>query len=112
VGEGIVYGNAEFRWKFFRTHIGKQNIYCGLNAFVDAGQVVDKVDVDFGLLEISSQDRISDYYNPDSEKMHFSAGLGLKVVMNENFIISGDIGKALNKQDGNKGIYIGLNYLF
>lgn len=113
VGEGIVYGNAEFRWKFFRTHLGKQNIYCGLNAFVDAGQVVDKADVDFSVLNnTDSMDNIADYYKADSEKMHFSAGLGLKVVMNENFIISGDFGKALNKQDGEKGIYIGLNYLF
>jgi hypothetical protein len=41
-----------------------------------------------------------------------AAGLGLKIAMNENFIISADIGKALKEQDGGMEFYIGLNYLF
>jgi hypothetical protein len=32
--------------------------------------------------------------------------------MNENFVIAVDYGRALNKQDGKSGMYIGLNYLF
>ncbi len=39
--------------------------------------------------------------------------MGLKLAMNENFILSADYGLALNDQDGKKsGLYIGLNYLF
>jgi len=30
-------------------------------------------------------------------------------VMNENFVVAVDIGKAFNEQDGNIGIAIGLN---
>jgi hypothetical protein len=41
-----------------------------------------------------------------------SAGVGLRVVMNENFIVSFDLGKAFNDQDGGIGFYMGLNYLF
>jgi hypothetical protein len=111
VGEGIVYGNAEFRWKFFKTRIWNQNIYCGMNAFVDAGQVVDKVPVDTNILQIDGLN-LTDYFAPDTEKLHWSTGLGLKLVMNENFIVSGEFGRALNEQDGDNGIYIGLNYLF
>ena len=44
--------------------------------------------------------------------MHISTGAGLRVVMNENFIVSADLGKALDPQDGNFEFYIGLNYLF
>jgi hypothetical protein len=44
--------------------------------------------------------------------MHISAGAGLRIVMNENFIIAIDLGKAFNEQDGNMGFYMGLNYLF
>lgn len=112
VGEGIIYGNAEFRWKFYKTRIWNQNIYCGLNAFVDAGQVVDKVPVDYTILSLDPVSQADDYFAPDTEKLHWSSGLGLKLVMNENFIISGEFGQALNEQDGKNGIYIGLNYLF
>ncbi|HQO49502.1 MAG TPA: hypothetical protein PK939_03680, partial [Bacteroidales bacterium] len=47
VGDGFAYGNAEFRWKFFRTELWKQNIYLGLNTFVDAGQVLQKTEIPF-----------------------------------------------------------------
>jgi hypothetical protein len=112
VGEGIIYGNAEFRWKFYKTRIWNQNIYCGLNAFVDAGQVVDKVPIDYNILSLDPTSQADDYFAPDTEKLHWSGGIGLKLVMNENFIISGEFGQALNEQDGKNGIYIGLNYLF
>jgi len=39
-------------------------------------------------------------------------GTGLRIAMNENFIIAFDYGKAWLKQDGSSGIYIGLNYAF
>ena len=44
--------------------------------------------------------------------MHTSYGGGLRIVMNENFVIAVDYGVAANKQDGTSGMYIGLNYLF
>jgi hypothetical protein len=34
------------------------------------------------------------------------------LVMNQNFVIAIDMGKAFNAQDGNIGFSIGLNYLF
>jgi hypothetical protein len=44
--------------------------------------------------------------------MHQSAGISIMPVMNQNFVIAVDIGKSFNKQDGNIGFSIGLNYLF
>jgi hypothetical protein len=44
--------------------------------------------------------------------MHYSVGGGLRLAMNQNFIAALDYGIALDKQDGDSGIYIGLNYLF
>jgi len=44
--------------------------------------------------------------------MHYSYGAGLIVAMNENFVISMDYGLAMDKQDGKRGFYMGLNYLF
>ena len=51
-------------------------------------------------------------FNIGAEKMHKSVGAGLRLAMNYNFIVAIDYGIALNKQDGDSGIYIGLNYLF
>lgn len=119
VGDGFAFGNAELRWKFFDTRLFNQEIYLALNAFVDAGKVVQKINLPgFNVIGPSSA------YNPnwpdvpfhlaptDEEGMHTAAGAGLKVVMNRNFIVSVDYGKALDERDGGGGLYIGLNFLF
>jgi outer membrane protein assembly factor BamA len=107
VGEGMVFGNFEMRWKFYRTVLFNQNIYLALNGFIDAGQVVTnrKIDVPAGSPFYS-------FYNQDEESMHISLGGGFRIAMNENFIIAVDYGKPLDNRDGGGGLYIGLNYLF
>ncbi len=55
---------------------------------------------------------LTDFYVDGKDKPHSSAGAGIKIAMNENFIISADFGKAFNAQDGGTGFYIGLNYIF
>lgn len=117
VGDGIFYGNAEFRWKAARFTFINQNWYLGLNAFSDFGMVTDKIKfIQPSLSDIKlyagDNATVDQFFNPGAEKLHLSAGLGLRIVMNENFIIAVDFGKAFNAQDGNSGLYIGLNYLF
>jgi outer membrane protein assembly factor BamA len=107
VGEGIVSGNFEMRWKFFRTVLFNQNIYLALNGFMDAGQVVVNRKVD-----VPSGSPFYGLYNPEEESMHVSLGGGFRIAMNENFIIAVDYGKPLDTRDGGGGLYIGLNYLF
>ena len=42
-----------------------------------------------------------------------AAGCGLKLIMNRNLIVSVDMGKALDKRDGEKlKTFIGFNYIF
>jgi hemolysin activation/secretion protein len=45
---------------------------------------------------------------------HMSTGVGLKVAMNENFVLSVDWAMALDKQDNAKwaNFYIKMGYLF
>ncbi len=109
VGDGVVYGNFELRWKFARMNFINQKFYWGLNTFVDMGQVTKKVAIPNIQL---SQENKSDYFNPGAEKMHGTYGAGIRLAMNQNFVISVDYGMVMNDQDGDKGIYIGLNYLF
>lgn len=85
----------------------------GLNAFADFGQVTKKIDfnpdVPVPTIYPNPMDSFFDY---DAEQMHYSYGLGLRIVMNHNFVIAADYGFAADKRDGDSGMYIGLNYLF
>jgi outer membrane protein assembly factor BamA len=102
VGDGFAYGNFELRWKFLRTVIWNQNLYIALSGFSDAGIVTKKYEFDMPAgAEIA-----------DDESLHLSYGLGLHFALNQNFIIAVDYGMAANKQDGNTGLYIGLNFLY
>ncbi|MDD2307532.1 MAG: BamA/TamA family outer membrane protein [Prolixibacteraceae bacterium] len=113
VGDGFLYGNAEVRWKVVRFNWINNNFYIGLNSFLDFGKVTNKIPVAFSFAGSSGfTNSDPDYNKIDAEKMHTSYGGGLRVVMNENFVIAVDYGVAANKQDGTSGMYIGLNYLF
>jgi len=110
VGDGILYGNFEFRWKFIRTKIGNQNLYVALNPFFDAGRVVQLIGLDES--KIPLDEVASNYVTGSKEKFHFTLGCGLHIALNENFVISANVGKALDPQDGKLGVYIGTNWLF
>ena len=110
VGDAVGFGNFEFRYKFLRFEWLKQNFYLGTNVFFDSGLVLQPIEMD--LSAVSATDRATYFSNYESGKFHSAAGIGLKIGWNENFVISADYGKAFNKQDGNSGMYIGLNYLF
>ena len=111
VGNGFAYGNAELRWKAVRFNFLKGNWYIGVNGFSDFGMVTDKIK--FAQPELGeSAYNSSDFFKKNAETLHVSAGAGLRIVENENFIIAVDFGKAFKEQDGNTGFYVGLNYLF
>lgn len=110
IGDAVGFGNFEFRYKFFRFDWLKQNFYLGTNVFFDSGLVLKPIALD--LSAVPSTDKAQYFNTYESGKFHSAAGIGLKIGWNENFVISADFGKAFNKQDGNTGFYIGLNYLF
>jgi len=117
IGDGVAYGNFEFRLKPIHFKLFNQDSYIGLNLFYDAGIVTKKVPLPDNLASTFDtgpyeEDSYSDYFNPGEEKLHQSVGISIMPVWGQNFVIAVDIGKALNKQDGNIGFSIGLNYLF
>lgn len=111
-GNGFLYANAELRWKIVHFNFINQKFYLGTNIFCDMGMVTNPVDVNVSDLEDYLEGSAADYYVGGKDTPHFSAGAGLKIAMNENFIISADFGKAIKEQDGGTGFYIGLNYIF
>jgi hypothetical protein len=108
VGDGMLYGNFELRWKFLRTVLFNQNIYIALSSFIDAGMVVQDYKINTTQVPSSFM-----YLFPDEkESIHWSGGAGIHFVLNENFIVTVDHGWAFNKNDGEKGLYINLNFLY
>ena len=116
VGDAFFMGNVELRWKPLYFRFLKQDCYLGLNAFYDFGRVTKGIKMPANLQTTFSQtypDEVySNYFKPGTEKFHQSAGVSVMLVMNQNFVVAIDLGKAFNEQDGNIGFSIGLNYLF
>lgn len=109
VGDGYLYANIEARWKIARFKFINQNWYFGINPFVDAGMVVQPYQYDKTGIPIADVD---DYLSGNTETLHLGYGLGIKLAMNENMIISVDYGFAGSANDGSTGLYIGLGYLY
>ena len=115
-GDGYAYANVEFRVKLVSFKIARQAFYVGINPLFDIGYITDPVELnrteaELQALTAASGVNYSDFFASE-DGFHMSAGAGLKVAMNENFILSVDFAKALNKQDGNTGLYIMLGYMF
>ncbi|MDY0099523.1 MAG: BamA/TamA family outer membrane protein [Bacteroidales bacterium] len=108
VGEDFFYGNAELRWKVFRTVILNQNFYFALAGFVDGGMITGK----YRLPETTYQEAAEWLAMGDRESMHITYGGGAHFAINDNFVITMDYGWADDPRDGNRGTYIGLNFLY
>jgi len=109
VGKGFAMTNIELRQRISEFKIKKNQYFIAANAFFDAGMITQRYKID--LSEVP-EDKRSEYFGEHKDSPHCSGGLGLKIGMNENFIVSIEYGKAFNQQDGNSGFYINMNYLF
>ena len=136
LANGFAYANVEFRFRVVNFDIGRQHFYIGLNPFFDLGVITQPYDLD-ELVALHTKDwatpyttlaesfeanhapgeQFSNYFTTDPKDIympHMTAGLGLKVGMNENFVLSADWGMPINKQDNAKwaNFYVKMGYLF
>lgn len=109
VAESMAYANIELRWKFAYFKFINQQWYAALSPFVDLGRTISKMEVN---TEGVPDDEYDNYFKDDAEELHITYGTGLHVAMNHNFVITADLGLPVNKQDGNMGFYIGMNWMF
>lgn len=121
IGNGMAWFNAELRWRIVGFRFINQNWHIALNPFFDMGQVIQSYRSDEQKAAYSnwknrypeSNVAYNPFYSDRSEHLHAAAGCGAKIVMNRNFIISIEMGKAFDKRDGEKlWNNIGFNYLF
>ena len=107
VGEDILFGNLELRYKVFKTFLFNQNFYAALTGFTDVGRVTGK----YKLTAINA-DAEAYLKQGQAENWHQSVGFGMYCAMNQNFIAAINYGFAIDKRDGNSGMYINLDFLF
>jgi outer membrane protein assembly factor BamA len=109
MGRHTTIGNFELRWKALKFNAIGQNFYIGFNAFADAGSVIKGYDINFNNVPDVMRNQ---YFSEIKSDFFTTYGAGLKLVMNENFVVSADYGIALDKNYGSSGLYIAIGYLF
>lgn len=123
---GFAFANVEFRFKVCRFSIKKEHFYIGLNPFFDAGMVIQpyKLNQEEIIQNIQNNDpefnlnELNQYIVFDKSQIyrpHMAAGLGLKIAMNENFVLSVDWAVPFDKRDNANqftNFYVKMNYMF
>ena len=123
--DGFGYATAEFRFKVVKFNIKKEQFYIAFNPFCDMGialqpNVLNENSVKENIAINDPDFNIEDlgyYFNFNKKeiyKPHFGAGIGMKIAMNENFILSVDWAVPFKKQDNHSmaNIYVKMGYLF
>ena len=75
VGDGVAFVNTELRWKFWHFRLFNRNWYSALNAFVDAGMVVQ--DRPVNEQDIAPGYDPADFFTDGPEYPHVGVGGGL-----------------------------------
>ena len=134
IGDGYAWANVEMRFKLVSFRFIKQNFYLATNPFFDMGACVQPYRLNEMEAVLSNasltQAEKNLIYTGQKEKLHMSAGVGLKLAMNRNFILSAEVAVPLNtkvytntdlnvpveqlisKKSYKPGVNIGLNYIF
>ncbi|MBR0300681.1 MAG: BamA/TamA family outer membrane protein [Bacteroidales bacterium] len=118
-GNGYAWMNTELRWSFAKFRWINQNWTLATNPFFDMGMIVQPYRAEemkalaADLTAVGATRTAKDFYKDVDQTLHCSAGIGLHVIMNQNFNINFEFGKCFDPNDGTGlGINIGLNYIF
>lgn len=109
VAESVAFANVELRWKFANFDLLNQECYMALSPFMDFGQTIKKKEID--TTGVPNGD-LDDHFATGEEALHITYGAGFHFAMNHNFVVALDLGVPINEQDGEMGMYIGMNWLF
>lgn len=110
LGDGYAWTNLELRSRIYSFRAFKRfDVDLGLNPFCDLGWITKAVRLDrFSFLTGRS---ISDLRH-ESSRMHGDAGLGFKLTINGNYILSVEWAMPFRRDDGDYGLFVSMNYIF
>lgn len=105
LSDGFFMLNTELRWRIYDFTFINQNWQIATNPFFDMGMVLQPYRL--------GEQKAALLYEGNECRPHMTAGLGIKLVMNHNMVVSFEGGKPFDKNDGT-GLWtnIGFNYLF
>ena len=115
-GLDVGFYNVEFRYKFVEFKLWKQNIAFALSAFTDGAHVFRGYDMksydEVLAFAPATADMYKQFVFDRKDGFHGSAGLGLRFIMNQNFIVAFEGAQCFNKQDGGFAFYLNTGFLF
>lgn len=130
LAEGMAWANLELRVKLVNFKLFNQYFYIAVNPFFDAGIITKQYKAD-ALAKIAVDGKVYDptfntllgetdptkltpiYDASKAGSIVYSGGAGLKIAMNQNFIVSADFAKCFTPgMDAGLWIGIGINYQF
>jgi outer membrane protein assembly factor BamA len=110
VTRDFLLATAELRTRVVNFRFIKDNMwYLGAIAFADAGRILKPFSVNTSKVP---SDLKPLYFTEPDKSIHATLGAGLKLVMNENFVLSAEYARPFDPQDGISGLYLGLGYQF
>ena len=123
IADGFAWANTELRIKLFKFQLLGQDFYLATNPFFDCGVItkpyrMDRMDALFppysGMTDIATFRKALDDRHSQAGTFVMSAGLGLKLAWNENFILSAEVGRNLNQNGMGGPFWLNLitNYSF
>lgn len=127
LGDSYAWANIELRYNFLRFDWIGQHWILALNPFIDSGWIArpyrekeiaaaaeNPANKALELFTINDRTySVSDLlFTGSKDRLHFSGGLGLHVIMNHNFNVNIEVAKVFDSNDGSTGMNIGLNYIF
>ena len=109
---GYAWGNFELRAKVLQFNLFKQHFDLVVNPFYDAGAITRYYRLDEHRRTGGITDGWRQSYAEATERIHSSAGVGAKIHMNTNFIISVEVAKGFNPQLSDLTVAMSTTYMF
>ena len=102
---GYAWGNFELRTRVWSLDLLNRHFDIVFNPFFDAGTVTR-------FYRLEEQKAQPAFYTDSRRRVFMSAGMGAKLQMNTNFILSLEIGRGFDKEVGDLTFSMATTYLF
>ena len=101
---GYAFANVEFRFNLFKFDVKKEHFFVGLN--------LAQNDPDFDLNDLDNYILFGD--QAQVFRPHFAAGIGLRLMMNDNFVLAIDWAAPFDRRDNHSlsSFYVKVGYMF
>ena len=108
---GYAWGNFELRAKVLQFNLFHQHFDLVINPFFDAAAITRTFRLDEQARQ-PGMTSVRPLYQPAGERIHCSAGIGGKIHMNTNFILSLEVGKGFNPALSDLTVSMATTYTF